>query len=113
MALLFGMTVVGCDSGGGGGSSSTSKTFIGSNDGSLNGTWIKGNLKIIISGNTYTNESPGYGYTNKISYDSSIIKFSHEEGVSIVSYVKNNETSFTISGATGEFVDYNGKWTKQ
>ncbi|MDR1838892.1 MAG: hypothetical protein LBQ93_04810 [Treponema sp.] len=103
MALVFGMTVSGC------------KDAEEGNDGSLDGTWTKsGGYKIIVSGNTYTDESPGAGgYTGKIKYDSSTIKFSTSAGLVTATYSLNGNNLAMGTTDHASFQNYIGTWTKE
>jgi len=65
LALVFGMTAVGCDNGGGSTSStSTSSTSqTGGTDPALNGTWVLGDLEMTFNNGNFASASEKGTYT--------------------------------------------------
>ena len=120
LILSLGLAFVGCktddDSGGSGG-----------NDGSLNGTWVKGSDKITVSGNTYEWDTGTISYKGSISYSggkATATTTHYKTGSSDWQSVQGSQytvnynyslsgNTLTISGMPDNFANMNGAYTKQ
>jgi len=113
--LAIGLVLAGCDNG---------STTSGGNDGSLDGTWNKSPMTLVISGSSYTSKYSGQNYgKGTISYNGSAItlisthKWSESTWVSFSETVTCNYSlsgnTYTLSGLQGNYSNMNGVWTKE